>query len=103
MGTVLRVVGFEVLSGQTRVRPTGGQPQWKGVCPRWDNLRSQPRSGPIVKLFKFLGKREQASVVSIEGGHCPGVPWIFFEISGLLLHLKNKKNSTMTDTNEEKN
>lgn len=57
----------------------------------------QPRAGPTVKLFIFLGKREQASVVSIEGGHCPGVPWTFFEISGLLLHLKNKKNSTMTD------
>lgn len=55
------------------------------------------RAGPTVKLFTFLGKREQASVVSIEGGHCPGIPWTFFEISGLLLHLKNKKNSTMTD------
>lgn len=69
----------------------------EGSLPKSDFLRPKLRAGPTVKLFTFLEKREQASVVSIEGGHCPGVPWTFFEISGLPLHLKNKKNSTMTD------
>ena len=79
-----------------------GQPWRKGVFPGSDFLRPQPRAGPTVKLVTFLGKREQASVVFIEGGHCPGVPWTFFEISGLLLHLKNKNIAQWQTTNEEK-
>lgn len=94
---MLKVVGLEAMSGQISISLTEGQPCRKGISPRYDLLRPQPRAGPTVKLVTFLGKREQASVVFIEGGHCTGVPWTFFEISGLLLHLKKKKNSTMTD------
>lgn len=94
---VLNLVGLEVISGHISISLMGGQSWRKGLSLRSDFLRPQPRGGLTVKQFTFLGKREQASDVSIEGGHWPGVPWTFFEISVLLLHLKNTKNRTMTE------
>lgn len=94
---VFNLVGLEVISGQISI----SQSWRKGLSPRSNLLRPQPTGGLTVKQFTFFWKREQASVVSNEGGHWPGVPWTFFEISVLLLHLKNMKNRTMTDKERE--
>lgn len=95
---MFNLVDLEVIDGQMNISLMEGQSGRKGLCLTTDKFpRLQIETGLTVKQFTFLGKREQASVVSNEGGHCPGVHWTFFEISVLLLHLKNRKNRKMTD------
>lgn len=73
----------------------------EGTLPKtWWDPKAYTEAGLIVKSHSWE-RETRHSVVSTEGGHCPGVHWTLFSqmLSVLPLHLKNR---SMTKNEGEK-
>lgn len=64
--------------------------------------RPEPRAGPTVSSFSFLGKREQAALVSIEGDTVQVHPGHVLKSLGCFCIWKIRKIAQWQTTNEEK-